>query len=226
MLEQSEYATLWSVYLLAMVGILFVWWRMTSIIPWYIPKQVLRIVVAVLLIVPAPVSLGEPEWAPALFVWLFDVVLTQGDNAGRGLNYLLAGLAAALLVLLADLWLRKRKQQAQSWESKIFEAHPELNFDRRPEAEANARITQTVPLAPEVLSVTDKSPEETSATEPNRAEPTFSEPDFSEPNFTEPSLTEPTLPETGTPQVTKTLQSNVIADSEPEQSDSSKRPDS
>lgn len=221
MLEQSEYATLWSVYLLAMVGILFVWWRMTSIIPWYLPKQLLRIIVAVLLIVPAPVSLGEPEWAPALFVWLFDVALTHGDNPGRGLNYLLAGLAIALLVLLADLWLRKRKQQAQTWESKIFEAHPELNFGRRAEHEANARIAQTVPLSPESLSSADRSSVVATAAAAGvlTVEASTPEPSFTESTIPEFGSSEPTPPETGTPPTTKP--------SEPEpKPDISKRPDS
>ena len=81
MLESSEYVLAWLAYLLSAVGVLAVWWRVTRFIPWMPLKQLLRVLVAAPMLIPAPVAEGALEWAPALFVLLFDITLVkEGDG--------------------------------------------------------------------------------------------------------------------------------------------------
>jgi hypothetical protein len=102
MLDGTEYVAAWIAYLLAALGLMAVWWRITRILPWQPLKQLLRIVVAAPLLIPAPVSSGSLEWAPAVFVLLFDMTLLEEGDPLRALDYVLYALLLALLVLVAD----------------------------------------------------------------------------------------------------------------------------
>lgn len=115
MLENSEYITAWGVYLVSVAGLLAVWWRITSPIPWAALKQLFRVVVAAPLMIPAPVAEGSADWAPAIFVLLFDMTLVKEGDPLRGLAFVLYALFLALLVLVGDALLRhwKGKRTAQ-----------------------------------------------------------------------------------------------------------------
>ena len=102
MLDYIEYTTTWAVYLLAAVGLLVVWWRMTRIIPWQPLKQLLRVLVAAVVLMPAPVVYGSADWAPALFVLLLDVTVVKDADTMRAVPFLLYGLILGLLALFAD----------------------------------------------------------------------------------------------------------------------------
>ncbi|MCK5789423.1 MAG: hypothetical protein CSH49_17355 [Alcanivorax sp.] len=104
MLDYLEYLTTWGIYLLAAIGLMTVWWRMTRPIPWPLPRQTLRVLVAATILVPAPVMYGSLDWAPALFVLLLDVTLVSETETEtlRAIPFLLYGLILGLLVLLAD----------------------------------------------------------------------------------------------------------------------------
>ena len=102
MLESSETLMAWGAYLLAAVGIMAVWWRLTRFIPWMLPKQLLRVMLAALLLVPAPVSGVNSDWAPAIFVLLFDMTLVDQRDPLRAVSYLLYAQGLALVVLILD----------------------------------------------------------------------------------------------------------------------------
>ncbi|MCG8535575.1 MAG: hypothetical protein MI808_10815 [Pseudomonadales bacterium] len=112
MLESSEYVLAWLAYLLSAVGVLAVWWRVTRFIPWMPLKQLLRVLVAAPMLIPAPVAEGALEWAPALFVLLFDITLVKEGDPLRGLAFVLYAQFIGLLVLVADglirYWWSKR----------------------------------------------------------------------------------------------------------------------
>lgn len=102
MLESSETLMAWGAYLLAAVGIMAVWWRLTRFIPWMLPKQLLRVILAALLLVPAPVSGVHSDWAPAIFVLLFDMTLVDQKDPLRAVAYLLYAQGLGLVALVLD----------------------------------------------------------------------------------------------------------------------------
>src|SRR5690606_21226229 len=113
MLEQNEYLVTWAVYYGAALGVLLVWWRMTKPIPWVPLKQLLRVLLAAAVLVPAPVDSQSVELAPALFVLLFDLLLIQEGDALRASVYLLYGVVLGLVALIIDglirmVWRRAR----------------------------------------------------------------------------------------------------------------------
>lgn len=107
MLEQNEYLVTWAVYYGAALGVLLVWWRMTKPIPWVPLKQLLRVLLAAVVLVPAPVDSQSVELAPALFVLLFDLLLIQEGDASRAAVYLLYGIVLGLVVLIIDGLIRQ-----------------------------------------------------------------------------------------------------------------------
>ena len=107
MLESYEYVAAWSAYYLAVIGLLAVWWRITRPLPWTFLKQLLRVLVAAVLLVPAPVAADMSELCPAIFVLLFDVLLIKEGDPLRASVYLLYGSGLGVLVWLADGLLRQ-----------------------------------------------------------------------------------------------------------------------
>lgn len=106
MLDYTEYTIVWCLYLLAMVGLLVVWWRITRPIPWTTPKQLLRVLLAAPLLIPAPVAVGTSDWAPAIFVLLFDMTLVDESAPLRALPFLIYALILGLLLFAADALFR------------------------------------------------------------------------------------------------------------------------
>lgn len=102
MLDHSEYTIAWVVYMLSAIGLIAVWWRITRPLPWKSLQQLLRVLVAAPLLMPAPVAQGSADWAPALFVLLFDMTLVEGTNPQWALPFILYALILGLLVLVAD----------------------------------------------------------------------------------------------------------------------------
>jgi len=116
MLDYYEYVATWGIYMAGVVGLLAVWWRLTRFIPWYVPRQILRVLPTVLVLVPAPVQVGGIDYAPALFVVLLDSVLVKGADALVALPYVVYALVLGALAVLGDglfhYW-RQRKTAAQ-----------------------------------------------------------------------------------------------------------------
>ncbi|HEX4938805.1 MAG TPA: hypothetical protein VFX11_09030 [Candidatus Kapabacteria bacterium] len=106
MLEYSENNVAWVAYCAGAVGCLLVWWRMTRILPWSPLRQLLRILVAALLLVPAPVAPGREELAPAFVVLLFDTTLVKQGDPLHAAPYLIYGLMLGLVILVIDGFVR------------------------------------------------------------------------------------------------------------------------
>ncbi len=104
--ELSEYNLAWIAYYGGALGLLLVWWRMTRILPWTPLRQLLRILVASLILVPAPIAHGMQELAPALFVLAFDLALVKEGDPTFAVVYLLYGLMVGLAVLVIDGLIR------------------------------------------------------------------------------------------------------------------------
>ena len=65
MFSLEEYLWGWGVYLLASIGLLLVFWRLTRSISWLYVKQSVRLIVATLLLTPALVENTTNSWSPA-----------------------------------------------------------------------------------------------------------------------------------------------------------------
>lgn len=111
----------WSIYLLSAAALLLTAWRITRPF-WTWLRDPLRILTAVLLLMPAEVDPEKGYYAPAIFVVAFELLSVQGGGSGAlvGVRLLLVSLAAILAVWTLRLlwyWLlgsRKRKSAARS----------------------------------------------------------------------------------------------------------------
>ncbi|MBL4609579.1 MAG: hypothetical protein ACRBBM_10775 [Pseudomonadaceae bacterium] len=113
MFNETEYETVWLVYLAAAACGWLVWWKMTSFIGWWFVREPLWVAMAVLLFTPVRVDPMEPAQAPATIILLLDAILDTGDNEARMLGDLslvmgLAMLAYIIFALLRAAWIRWR----------------------------------------------------------------------------------------------------------------------
>ena len=116
MLTSTDYLMAWSIYLLSAAALLLTAWRITRPF-WIWLKDPLRIVSAVLLLMPTEVDPAKGYYAPAAFVVAFELLSVQGGGTAAliGVRLLLVSLAAILAVWILRLlwyWLlgsRKRK---------------------------------------------------------------------------------------------------------------------
>lgn len=116
MFNESEYQTMWMIYLAAAGCAWLVWWKITSWIPlWYV-REPLWLIAAVLLFTPVRVDPMESWLAPASMIYLLDTVLDTGDNEARMLGDLALAMGIALLAYLLFAagragWKHWRKQE-------------------------------------------------------------------------------------------------------------------
>jgi hypothetical protein len=123
MFSFEEYIIGWSVYLVAVMGILAVFWRMTRSIPWLHVKQCLRLIVATLFLVPTFV---EPQaiqssfhyLSPAWIQGILQLIFSSIEKAipiGRLLLMSLLGVFIIyLLILIAQYFVRKKVPTAKA----------------------------------------------------------------------------------------------------------------
>lgn len=114
MFSFQEYIIGWSIYLVATLGVLWVFWRMTRNIPWFYFKQSLRLVVAVFFLVPAAADGVTEYWAPAWIKGILGLVFTGVDALTPVLRGLIIVALIALFVffileLIAQLLRRLKK---------------------------------------------------------------------------------------------------------------------
>lgn len=96
-----DFVIVWLIYLAAVLAGLFVFWRMTRPIPWLWCKEILRALVATLLLWPAVVIEGDSFLAPAFIVTGFDFLAGGPAAALRaGQPLLIAVICVPGLVLL------------------------------------------------------------------------------------------------------------------------------
>ncbi len=107
----NDYLLAWSLYLVAALGCLLVWFRATRWM-WRGLREPLRLIVAVLLFTPTIVEPEKELFAPAVAITAMDMLLDVGNNAWRAVADLAVyGLIALVLYLLLVLvrWPLERK---------------------------------------------------------------------------------------------------------------------
>ena len=107
----NDYLLAWTVYGVAALGGLLVWFRVTRSL-WRWLREPLRLVVAVLLLTPTIVDPARELFAPAVAITALDVLFKVGNNAWRAVADLaLYGLIAFALyaVLVALRWPIERR---------------------------------------------------------------------------------------------------------------------
>ncbi|WP_339842927.1 MFS transporter [uncultured Halopseudomonas sp.] len=113
MFNESEYETVWLVYLAAAACGWLVWWKMTSWIAWWFVREPLWVMMAVLLFTPVKVDPMGTTQAPGTIILLLDAILNTGENEARMLGdlSLVMGVALAIYIVFALLraaWIRWR----------------------------------------------------------------------------------------------------------------------
>jgi len=118
MFNESEYQTVWLIYLAAAAVGWLVWWKMTRWIGWWFVREPLQLLMAVLLFTPAAVEQLKAEQAPAAIIWVLDTLFGTGDNQGRMLAELalVASIVMAAWVAFACLRLAWRQWRRQTGE--------------------------------------------------------------------------------------------------------------
>lgn len=115
MFATHEYLVSWGMYLLAAVGLMVVWWRMTSRVRPPVLRHVLRVSAAAALFMPYPVPGQEAYLAPALMATFVEGLFMEDYGFKHtGMPLLLVIFMANIVYLLVDLallpWRRKRAE--------------------------------------------------------------------------------------------------------------------
>jgi hypothetical protein len=108
------YWQVWIVYLVAAVGITALWWKFTGKMNDGFIRRVLRLIVAIILFVPAQSVPTSPDLAPAFIVALFASLTGDQISAQAGLVPLSIGSALMLsVVAITSLVERIRAKPAK-----------------------------------------------------------------------------------------------------------------
>ncbi|MBE7928419.1 MFS transporter [Pseudomonas saudiphocaensis] len=132
----NEYLLAWTVYGVAALGCLLVWFRMTRPL-WRWLREPLRLIVTVLLLTPTIVDADKELFAPAVAITALDLLFEVGTNAWRAVADLaLYGLIAFALyaVVVALRWPIERKLRRRR-EAAAAEEDPRTLRERLEEAE-------------------------------------------------------------------------------------------
>ncbi len=108
MQTMSDYIMAWSIYLLSAVAVMSVFWRLTAGF-WSWVSDALRVMLAVVFLVPASVDGTQEHLAPALFVVVYELLTAPEGGLGPlvGVRVLLImGFSVAACWLLRFLWSR------------------------------------------------------------------------------------------------------------------------
>lgn len=107
---ENDYLLAWSAYLIAALGCLLVWLRLTRWM-WRYLREPLRVLGVVLLFSPTIVDPGKEAFAPAIAITALDLVFQVGNNVWRAVAdltmYSLIALAL-YLVFVAIRWPLER----------------------------------------------------------------------------------------------------------------------
>ncbi|MCO5787482.1 MFS transporter [Pseudomonas sp. G11-1] len=119
MFNESEYQTVWMIYLGAAACGWLVWTQMTRWISWWYVREPLWLVMAVILFTPSQVEPLEPGLAPAAIGWALDVLLGTGEQAPKllgdlALAMLLASLAYVGFACLRLVWRHWRSGRSRA----------------------------------------------------------------------------------------------------------------
>lgn len=109
MLTESEYLIAWGVYMLAVIGLGAVWWRLTRFIGFIWLQSILRFVYFPLFVTPAMVIDGSVRLAPASMIWLLESTIVEADNLDRVYPPLFVAVAASLILAFAYSFLMAKR---------------------------------------------------------------------------------------------------------------------
>lgn len=106
----SEYQLAWLAYLFAFAIIYWAWAGIVAWVPVRVARQLLKGLLAVLLLTPV-VSAHMDGWlVPAWLNFAYGVLLNQPEEMGRTLfNLVLAGIAMLAVLGLDSAWARYRR---------------------------------------------------------------------------------------------------------------------
>jgi len=113
MMTPEDYLLAWSLYLGACAVLLIATWRLTRPF-WGWLRDLLRVVVAVLLLTPASVDLEGGHLAPSMFVVAFELLTAPEGGTGpvlavRLLLFAIFGVIGAWALRLLGWWLLGRR---------------------------------------------------------------------------------------------------------------------
>lgn len=109
MVQFQEYSTAWVIYLLAIIGLLLVTWRLFRGVPSSYIRRMIIVTVAVLFI--TPVLNESTYWAPAWIVAILEILFTGIDGTMHIVNIVLSVWCVAIAVysLIHVIFFRKKK---------------------------------------------------------------------------------------------------------------------
>lgn len=144
----NDYLLAWSLYLVAALGCLLVWFRATRWM-WRGLREPLRLIVAVLLFTPTIVEPEKELFAPAVAITAMDMLLEVGNNAWRAVADLAVyGLIALVLYLLLVLvrWpLERKAREAERREDDPRTLRERLEADEAEREAPRGRYLRTEP---------------------------------------------------------------------------------
>lgn len=100
----EEYIVGWLTYLVSVIALLAVMWRITRSIPWLHLKNSLRLASAAVLLTPALVEDSTLYWAPAWVKALLSLIFGSEDGLWPIIKIILIGVLVILLVYVLLLF--------------------------------------------------------------------------------------------------------------------------
>jgi lysylphosphatidylglycerol synthetase-like protein (DUF2156 family) len=107
MFEIPAYVQAWLYYLLAAIGCLIIFWRLTYRIKWRRTRRLLRLSVAVILLTPVNIVTTGSWLAPAFLVAAYDFVLGENELAAKAALLLTIAFILMVGVVLLESVLRR-----------------------------------------------------------------------------------------------------------------------
>jgi len=106
-LGNSSYLIAWSVYLIAAVGLICVFWRMTRNLKLRRTRRSLRALVAVVIFTPINIGVNSHWLAPAYLVGAYDWVLGRSEKAIEAGFYISAAYVLMIGVIMLESVIRR-----------------------------------------------------------------------------------------------------------------------
>lgn len=100
MFTAEEYITGWCIYLVAVLGLLVLFWVITRDLPWHHLKQSLRLIVATVLLVPGIVENAPGFLAPAWVKGILQLIFTGADGFIPIAQWMSSWLIAVLFIYM------------------------------------------------------------------------------------------------------------------------------
>ena len=110
-LNLGEYQLAWMAYLVAFLVLYWAWAGIVAWIPVRVARQMLKGLMAVLLLTPVTSAHVDGWLVPAWLNFSYGVLLDQPDEMGRTLfNLALAAIAMLVVLALDSAWVRYRRR--------------------------------------------------------------------------------------------------------------------